>query len=240
MNILGNVLKLGILGCILTILVFGVSTLIDPGVSSLQKNKSKKFTKYSETSTPGIFEATFRLLSPEGRFTCSGAVVSDEYMVTAAHCVSDFKGTLIPKMKVQDETKTVTLEVNTVGLNHRLDYAVVQGNFTGFKKFKLDQGQVMLEDSEAPVPDFLGSRSGKKFKSCGYPMGLNKLYCAEYKPVQNFNFQVAGYGTLYPGMSGGPVFDVETNQVYAVNSAVYNNISIVAPLIGVLSAFELD
>lgn len=243
MKVLSNAIKLAISGSILTLLIMGISSLMDNGVSSLQKNKTKKFNKFSNSDEPGTLEATIRLLTKAGDFTCSGAVISNEYLVTAAHCVVGRKGELTPEMKVQDETKTVTVDATVVGLNHRLDYAIVQGNFTVFKKFKLDQSATMVDNAPPSLEEMMGvttAGSTRKYKSCGYPMGLNKLHCVEYKPVKNINFQVAGFGTLYPGMSGGPVFDTETNQVYAVNSAVSNDISIVSPLIGVLSAFDLD
>lgn len=209
--------------------------------SSLQKSAGT-FPRY-EASTPNdseVFSGIVRLLTTEGRFNCSAGVVSDEYAVTAAHCVCDNRGNLNPTYKIQDEAKSVTIPVKIVGLNHRLDYALIHGNFKSFKKFKLDQQKVIIENSN-PLAALLGvGGPSRSLKSCGYPMGSTKIYCSDFMPMDNYNFAVVGKGTLYPGMSGGPVFDTETNEILAVNSAVVGNMSLVGPLIGIISCFNVD
>ncbi len=167
-----------------------------------------------------------------GYFFCSGVVVSDTMLITAAHCVSNnFMGMSV----LTEETMTVksdpaynpnTIEVTGTAIkaNGSADFAIVQGDFRQFRKAKVTTDVRMLFGLS------------EKIVACGFPYGAESVCYPMSKPPHrpgNRTFSFGRHGYLYPGMSGGPVLDRETNTVFAVNSAMANDdVAMLAPLIG--------
>lgn len=166
--------------------------------------------------------AIVRLHEPKtGRFFCSGVVVEEHRVLTAAHCVID-----IPpgdKVSVRDLNGHVMGVLATVeGLSERADYAVLRGNFSKFY-------HMVAETSPLGILNNI-SNNKRKIIACGFPWS-GDLFCTPVTDRIQMNFSIAAQGFLYPGMSGGPVIDVATGHVIGVNSAVNGPMIILAPII---------
>lgn len=183
-------------------------------------------------------EAIVRLIY-ENDFRCTGAVVDASYAVTAAHCVVDGSGMgLRSGLSVTTESDPTDVPVKLVGLVHRLDYALVEGDFSSFKSYKINHKKLGLETVQSQLVN-TSYPSLIKYKSCGYPMGAKTQNCVTFVPLASWGFQIIGDGQLFPGMSGGPVVD-SNNILVGVNSAVYADKSIISPIIGIFSAFGVE
>ncbi len=158
-----------------------------------------------------------------GRFFCSGTVISDELILTAAHCVvreSFFGYEIVDKVEIRAEDgQPLGLIAKLVNANPRQDVALLIGNFKLFDKMPVEIRPQAIEDS------FLYS---KHLKACGYPAG-GTLVCTTVTNVKHMNFGFSANGFLYPGMSGGPVIDEDTGAIIAVNTAVENDRIYVSP-----------
>lgn len=173
--------------------------------------------------------AIVRLHDPkDGRFFCSGVVVGPRTLITANHCVSDTApGDVAAEVRAEDGIGTNKLAYFVHG-NYQADYAILKGDFSKFDSAAFDF---------KPAEIIAGMSS--RVQSCGYPYG-GKLFCVEVKSLRQNRFGFSGSGVLYPGMSGGPVFNMETGHVIAVNSAVTDNEVILAPLIEIYANLQIQ
>lgn len=171
------------------------------------------------------FQAIVRLEKdePEG-FFCSGSVISDDYVLTAAHCLVDKNGKMkTNKFLVVSSTKDVEVESIAAGVNIRADYALVKGDFRRFSKFRV------MTDT---MRDIIAVGTSGPVFTCGYPWGSDGTCYKTGTQARRYYDMIAVSGILYAGMSGGPVIDSGTGEIIAVNSAVTDGYIIVAPLIG--------
>lgn len=174
--------------------------------------------------------AIVRLHDDAGNFFCSGVVVAVDRIITAAHCVVSqrmFGDMEITKeMNIMSPFLDAPLRAKLLGFNVRADLAVLKGDFSRLPRMQFSSD-----------PQFLIKRFAKseKITMCGFPYG-GKLYCSELRQPHMYGFQIKGLGNLFPGMSGGPVIDMETGTVIAVNTAVDESGAIVSPLIELISA----
>jgi hypothetical protein len=172
-------------------------------------------------------DAIVRLHDMEtGNFFCSGTMISDKLIVTAAHCLIREEASplpFLPPMTVVVKQVEVVLQsglrltAETTGISPMLDQALLRGDFVGL-------AHAHLETDTATVVNTL---TKKNVISCGFPMG-GALYCLPLKQGKQYEFFFAFEGFLYPGMSGGPVYDVETGSVVATNFLVTDDIIAVA------------
>ncbi len=178
--------------------------------SGINKPRTEQHT-HIDTSIVRLHDAE------TGRFFCSGVVISDRQILTAAHCVVRaglFSYEIVKKVEIRAENGVALgLYAEFDGANPRQDVALLSGNFNLFDHMEVEVGPQQIDDS------FLHSRH---LKACGYPAG-GALVCSTVKNVRHMNFGFSADGFLYPGMSGGPVIDEETGKVIAVNTAVIDS-----------------
>lgn len=169
----------------------------------------------------------------EGSFICSGVVISETAVLTAAHCVVGIsKSEPDNGLVVSDIFEQFFVPVVVAYYDKLRDVAIIYGNFSFFQTAKVDwsgEFQTILDD--------------KEILACGFPGGDN-LYCSKIKYVTNFYFKMLfTAGQIYKGMSGGPVLlkiDEEKDEyvVIGVNSAVYLTYTIIGPIVGVRKYVE--
>lgn len=168
-----------------------------------------------------------RLRDDKG-FFCSAFVIDDNYAVTAAHCLTGSWGELTTKaIHIHDVyDNDTTIKAQAVGINKRMDYGLVKGDFQYFKRYP-----ILTHPSFLYKPQIL--------TACGFPFNQKKMVCVPILAQHTSGFQVAAEGYLYPGMSGGPVLTREGIAV-GTNSAAGEGSILFAPLVGILSTFGIE
>ncbi len=84
-----------------------------------------------------------------------------------------------------------------------------------------------------------------KLAICGYPLA-GRFTCSPLTNAKNYLFGFSATGFGYPGMSGGPVLDLNTGKVIGVTSAVAGedpqeeSRTILAPTIEVWKALHIS
>jgi len=171
-----------------------------------------------------------RLTDSKDRGLCSAFVVSDQYAITAAHCIETPSDIILVNGK--EKTKVAAF-------NRRTDYALLLGDFKEYAKLVTDV-------STARFPML----SGTQAIACGYPEGSHQSTCAPQILVANAGFYIASKGQLYPGMSGGPLLIMPAPGVVfaiGVNHAVSDQetpdmlgFDYFADIVGIWGNFNLE
>jgi hypothetical protein len=164
-------------------------------------------------------------LTMNGKTFCSGTVITDYIIVTAAHCVlmeTPFGMTLNTNpIEIRPSDNT---DIGVIGYVNfatpQMDQALIVGKFTDFKNRRYITDPMKLQD--------IGTLFNTKLISCGYPLN-GDLYCSNMTYVGPENFSWAVKGILLPGMSGGPTMLPDGTMV-AVNIAVLGEYSLVSPI----------
>lgn len=168
-----------------------------------------------------------RLHTLEGQFFCSGVVVGRHTIFTAAHCVDG-----ADQISVRGEDgKPLGVVAKVAGANGRADFAILRGDFRRFAARPADI------DPRSIMKDIQSNK--RKIIACGYPWA-GKLFCSTVTDRVVMNFQIAGEGSLWPGMSGGPVIDAATGHVIGVNSAMSGSKMIFTPLVEIYAALDVS
>lgn len=170
------------------------------------------------------FSATVSLVSMDYSFFCTGFVIDASFIATAGHCVDSKIG---QNVRIYSSSGQDTMVLGTVvGIGSRMDYGLITGDFSNFAPVKADLYNIPSLD--------------KEYKACGNPFGQKKLICTPIKAFENQYFAVKATGILFPGMSGGPVYDPLTNTVIGVNSAVDDGFVLFYPLTGFSATFDIE
>lgn len=229
-DILSATIKLVTITVIFVVVGIGFYQLVEQNVSPLQRIRGIPHIKDKETMENPPNGAIIRL-EAHGKFFCSGFVVNASYVITAAHCLVDEVGMLRQdQLKVVNDEGTEEVRAKAAGLNQRLDYGIVTGDFASFKTLDLNPSESFF------VPE---NRYGS-FKACGFPMGQQKLFCTPFSPNKPLFFQVVGQGQAFPGMSGGPLIDTKTGAAVGVVSAMVENELVITPVIGIFGSFGIE
>lgn len=166
---------------------------------------------------------------------CSGTVISNMYILTAAHCVASLPPFTMIEIRGDDQVSVGTFAV-PIGANGRADVAVLMGAFHGFKRLRMSKG------ASHTMENFLDNK--RPTRACGYPWGA-ELTCVQITDKHFTIFYesimgVSGKGWLLPGMSGGPVIDELTQEVVGVNTGTEKDYVFFGTAAGVAEMFHLN
>lgn len=176
------------------------------------------------TRTPAAVKlfSIVRLVGEDGLTYCSGTVINDHTIITAAHCVAGgMMGMNTDPIEIR-ANDNVPRQVygRAFYATGQLDQALINGNFKKFQPRPYVTGPDRLTA--------IRNTPGVQFVSCGYPMH-GDLYCTATVYSHPIGFMWAVSGVLLPGMSGGPTM-LPDGTVVAVNVAVENEMSVVSPI----------
>lgn len=193
-------------------------------MNTYRKDNLPDYDAAQDFDTPRKGSPLVSLNGEHGAF-CSGTVISDDYVLTAAHCLMDhesfFPGLRKEEIIIIDSLGATKSIGYAVGLNQRSDVALIQGDFKEFNRAKILLKAGLLVTLSGP------------YVTCGFPRGEGSS-CFQTGNFVLYGDFLAAHGYMFFGMSGGPVVDMPTGTVFAVNSAVGEGI-IVAPVIGIFS-----
>lgn len=154
-----------------------------------------------------------------GSFFCSGTVISEQLIVSAAHCMDDHPlGITIMDMQGQP-TGSRVMDILAHG---RSDQALLVGFFPGFEHIK------MVTEPK----NVLKLLNNDSLEVCGFPYA-GPLFCehVNYKGIDIFQFRTDG--AAWPGMSGGPVIDRDTGYIVGVITAMSPDGMILSPTVNI-------
>ena len=184
----------------------------DSSKPNFPKNSLPVLHITSFSNNPDLANPIVRIVSENQSTFCSGAVISAQYVVTAAHCVTTYNKLGVgATTTVQSAGKDTSASAQVVALDEYADVALLLGNFTSFNFFSVDITPQRMLTAFPQV-------------SCGYPRG-GDFFCTPIFNPRPYRFQVAALSVLRPGMSGGPVLN-RNYQIVAINAAATSEVSL--------------
>ena len=162
-----------------------------------------------------------------GSFVCTGFVASRQFVMTAAHCLEDLNQEVVV---YSNDEKFATIG-RVVGISEHMDQGLIEAQiFDNIKPIKVDfTGEV-------------SSIYAIDIQTCGFPGGQSQELCTAGKLTGIHFFLRLGVGTLYKGMSGGPVYAKNAKGervVVGMNSAVLQDYIMVAPAVNFIHNMRL-
>ena len=191
---------------------------------------SDKIPKLEVNENIDPLHSIVSLYRKNGDFFCSGVVIGKNYLLTAAHCLNETG--LIDKADVTVINSDGSIKVigKPVAINMVMDWGLVQGDFSKIPS------SIVNEASLTPP---------KMVLACGHPWGAKSLTCQPAVITNNDAFQIkTDGGMVWPGMSGGPVFNPDTGLLIGINTAAYpladyGGGAAFTPTIGILACFKI-
>ena len=197
--------------------VFGIFLTLSPEKDTVQRNANEIVPYVFTVNEHYRFGETVRILSDSS--FCSGVVVSEVYILTAAHCApKTFLGNMSDEaVEIKSADQLFTTSGQYVIVDTRRDLALIKGNFSVFNRIEIDFNYTIIDDM---------------LVGCGFPAGSD-FNCTQMHIIGNYHFQYLTSGGFYfPGMSGGGVISITSRKVIGVNSAAGDNFLVVSPTLG--------
>lgn len=182
------------------------------------------------------------IVGDERRPFCSGTVIDNNYVLTAAHCVVEETQEMTSKdLYVSNNTlEAKPIKAKAAAVNILEDYAIIMGDFSEFKPMAVDF-----------YNSFDLAHSNPVLVSCGFPDGQVPETCVRLSDVTPYSTGFIAYGSTGRGMSGGPVAIVIAGRgsvLVGVNSAVDGGLIesgihanvLFSSIVGLLGAFDLQ
>lgn len=191
-------------------------------------------------SREGIYPALVRLHDSKGEFFCTGTVISKDYVLTAAHCL--IRSGLLADNMMTEEITAISLPIGytkkqarvvgrAAAANTRADYALIKGDYREFEKMQITLAAADLENIRGLI------------LLCGFPWGEKSEICYA-NMAENMRFaqgKLFVTNMLFPGMSGGPVFDLAGQRIFAVNYGLADSgQAILSPLVGLFETLGVE
>lgn len=200
---------------------------------ALNTQTNGQIEKIERSTTPDIATVPIITLIKAGRPFCSGFVVSDNYIITAGHCLRSEGTPYIDKTPLLVEAQSlagpiVKVPARAKALVHSADLGLVSGNFKDFSKVQFNAN------------DDLRNLSELKAVACGFPLAGKILFCPDIKRLTVVGDLYLGEGPLYHGMSGGPLLLITASgpiAVGVVSASMGDSTAVFSPLIGLTGAF---
>jgi hypothetical protein len=230
-----------------------ITRLLNPHPSMIQTlDKLPKFEVRQDDFKPNLFQTFVRIHeapsknNPDG-FVCTGTVISNDYVVTAAHCLTDADGNLRESINIVGIKNTsefpLTVKAKPAAMNARSDVGLITGNFELFQKTKINASITYTVENIGPkVIDVMGLQFEipAQIVSCGFAWGEQRFACFQIEGIQQFGTQLLGRSFMYPGMSGGAVVDNIGATLIGVNTGVIDSYSVYSPLVGMFNYFGIE
>lgn len=215
--------------CVFAALILFLGLLLVLPVSAKSVVVEPDLPKLGTPPSDPQYDPIIKLAIKDDAF-CSAFVIDANYALTAGHCIDNgFGGMLEDEIQIQLEDGTDSkITAKAVGINNRTDVGLIKGDFNKFQF-------LIVNFYTFPI----NVREGD-YVTCGYPYGQKRLTCVRFVPVNNSYFAIAGKGFLMPGMSGGPMIDLNTGVVLGVNISVGEGLVNAASTIGSLGAFGIE
>lgn len=202
--ILSRMLKIGKIALVvLPVYLVLSSTVFAPDYKAMYHKKELTDVKYEGPSheynnvlyhKPLIRLAQKNKKTGEIEAFCSAVVISDQYALTAGHCIIDENAEMKTDIIVFNDRAEEITKCDAAGYENRPDLGLLRGDFSMFNQVPVRSGDTFLQATSGQI------------MACGYPHGSKKAFCETYQLSQIDGFSMAGTSVFIPGMSGGAVF----------------------------------
>lgn len=211
-TLINTAVKTAIVVLVTVGILAGIAAISKPAAMSYRKTNLAPIDYGSDPSVekndaiielrtkPGFLS---KLLGKKSTGFCSGTVISNNYIITAGHCLQGSAKETVNIQADGGEILTTGIVVSYF-MYAGVDLGLVEGDFKTFKKIPV-----------ASKP----SLDSPAFLTCGYPGAGKNGLCFMIPPVGPAGFSLIGTANLVPGMSGGPLINLVTKELVGVNSA---------------------